>query len=92
MDSWEICTLEQAHKETVGHQFRVTSSAILEQREDTPENIESGYQIVQAHLGKKKGEGQLPKDGPKRVYCLQVHQFVPMEVEVVRQAGDVSIV
>jgi hypothetical protein len=92
VDSWEVRAFEQTDEEAIGHHLGVAGGSVLEQCEETPSYVEPRDEVVHADFGEEKSEGQLSEHCTESIDCLKVHEFVAVEIEIVREARDVGIV
>ena len=92
MHGREVGTFEQSDQEAICHHLRVTRSPVLEQCEQTPGYVERRDEVVHTDFRKEECEGQLSEDCSEGVDCLEVDEFIAVEVEIFGEARDVGVV
>lgn len=89
---WEEGCFELFDEELVGGQFGKVCYFVLQESEDVLGDVKEWNDLVYGDVGEEEYEWDLIEDGVDDVYCLELDQFVVLEVEVFFQVGDVGVV
>lgn len=84
--------LKPANEKTVGGYFCKASCPVLEEGKNSPADIQKRYNIIHRDECEEKHEWDLANDCADRVHCLQLHELIPFEPEILFQSRNVCIV
>jgi hypothetical protein len=90
--SREECRFEPTHEESIRSELRKRGYPILQQGENTPEDLHERDQVVHGYPGEKEEEWELAEYSSQNVHGLQSHQLITLEAQVFLETSDVGIV